>query len=46
MLALAPAQPLTATSLSEPWLLGAQGLEGGNPGVVPSAVVGASMWIH
>ena len=25
MLALAPAQPLTAASLSEPWLLGAQG---------------------
>lgn len=46
MLAPAPVQPLTAASLSEPLLLGAQGLEGGNPRVVLDAVVGASTWIH
>lgn len=41
-----PPLSLTATSLSEPWLLGAQSLKGGHPYVVPSAMVGASTWAH
>lgn len=45
-LALAPAQPLIAASLCEPWLLRAQGPKGGHPHVVSDAVVGASTWTH
>ena len=43
MLALAPAQPLTAASLSEPWLLGAQGLAGGSSWCCASGYCGGSI---